>query len=752
MRRTLTTLTLLTVVALLFGWLPSSAWLRGWIGSTLTTAAAGIGVELTYAEIGGYAWRGLVLERPRIRGDGIDVVADRVRVEWFLPALVVGELPLRIDVARLGGEVELAQLRWEAATNGAAAPVRVRLDALRVDAADVRIAEIPFTLPDLSVERFEATSLDDGRWQLLTTIATSEGRVSGEVVGRFGEVGLAITLHEGDARVGRHWWDGIDAGTVTGALTWGPAGADGHFELHDGALTYLDVPVTEVTGPITWRGDVIEASWIGSALDGRAQMGGSVDVGGSWWRVEGEVVAGLPAAGRALVEVLGAGGFPVPDGGSVRGRVTAEGWTGVSLEADLRAEGTYLGADLVVPDLWVGFDAVRGVGVAVDGRWGEGALRVRTERRDDRTVWSGVAGPVRVVGVPVLGVEASWVVGGGPVTGQAVVRAGEGVWSADADVVLDAEGVQAFVAGSLAGGPFEGAVAMAEPSLVAPLEGGWTWWPPDAALGGVPRVEARVAGTLAAPRARIELGGVGPVAPRAGSEAALSAPVAEVVDLLGAIGGVSSGFVPGLDLRGGVDAVWGWDGGWSVAGGLGPVTLRGDAQGWAFELAPVEVGGALGGRIGPGEGAWRDGVWTAAWETELVSAAAMPDGTPWWATSAMSWSVRGDADGWSLRDAADAWRAAVGADGFTLIVSDAPVTLAGERTLVNATWTDDSGSATIAYPGIDAELVGSVDVGGSWWRVEGEVVAGLPAAGRALVEVLGAGGFPVPDGGSVRVG
>jgi hypothetical protein len=754
MRRTFTTLTLLTVVALLFGWLPSSAWLRGWIGSTLTTAAAGVGVDLTYAEIGGYAWRGLVLERPRIRGDGIDLVADRIRVEWFLPALVVGELPLRVDVARLGGEVELAQMRWEAATDGAA-PVRVRLDALRVDAADVRIAEVPFTLPDLSVERFEATSLEDGRWQLLTTIATSEGRATGEVVGRFGETGLAITVHEGDARIGRHWWDGIDAGTIRGAMTWGPAGADGRFDLHDGALTYLDVPVTEVAGPITWRGDVIEASWVGSALDGRAQVAGSVDVGASWWRVEGEVVAGLPAAGRALVEVLGVPGFPVPEGGSVRGRVVAEGWAEVSLEADLRAEGTYLGADLVVPDLRVGFDAVRGVGVAVDGRWGEGELRVRTERRDGRTVWSGVAGPVRVVGVPVVGVEASWVVGGGPVSGRAVVRAGEGVWSADADVVLDAEGVQAFFTGSLAGEPFEGAVALAEPSLVAPLEGGVTWWPPDAALGGVPRVEARLAGTLAAPRARVSLMGAGPVAPRAvvgGGAPAGSGPVAEVVDLLGVVGGVGGGLFPGLDLRGDVDAAWVWDGGgWSVAGRLGPVALRGDEEGWAFELAALEPSGFLRGRIGPGEGAWRDGVWSATLVTELASAAGMPDGTPWWATSAMSWSVGGDAGGWSLRDATDTWRAAVTADGLSLTASGAVVALAGERALVDATWADGAGSATIAYPGIDAEATwhdgratGVLRAGGETlpWSFDGDEVAlagriDLAAALGVLDGVLG---------------
>jgi hypothetical protein len=124
-RRTLTTLTLFAALALTLGWLPNSSWLRGTLGSLLVDAAASADATLGFAAISGYAWRGLTLTAPRLVADGVDVTATSVSIDWFLPALLVGELPLRLDVVGLAGDVQLGRLTLPAADEG---PVADPLD------------------------------------------------------------------------------------------------------------------------------------------------------------------------------------------------------------------------------------------------------------------------------------------------------------------------------------------------------------------------------------------------------------------------------------------------------------------------------------------------------------------------------------------------------------------------------------------------------------------------------------------------
>lgn len=676
-RRSFTTLTLFVALALTLGWLPSSGWLRGVLGSLLVETAAASDLALSYAAISGYAWRGLVLTDARVVGTGLDVAADRVAVTWFLPALLVGELPLRLDVAGLAGDVEVGRLTLPAAGAGPAA-VQVRIDRARLDVADLRVAEIPFALPDVAIERLEATSLDDGRWELVAVLATPEGRLEGTVRGRLGDDTFAITLDRGDARVARHWWDGIEAGTLQGELTFGPGATAGRFDVVGGAIDALGTPLTEITGPIVWRGDVFEVSWSGMVLGGRFDAGGTVDLAATHWRGEASVEAPLVNASRALLELLGAANLPVADDGVVRAAIVGNGWTQAAIDAEIAVDGAWLGASLDVADVRLRYHSERGLSLDVDGRWGEGPLRLRTAARDGAVDWTASAGPVRALGVPLERVTAEWTTGEGPVAGRASVAAVDGPWQLDADVVLDADGLQAFVSGSAWGGPVTGALATAT-TAAARLEGGFTWVAPANLLAGAAQVELRLAGDLTRPTFELQVAGENPVTPVI---AGLDLPT----------------LLPELDLRGRLSGAL--EGGRLRADGrLGPLGIEIDGADWQAELSELRLGGALRGGIGPAAARGGRGGWVAEGRVDVAGSTPIPGGEAplWGLAEAVAWRAEGGPDGWSASAAEGRWQLS-GVDGGTWSVEAAPVTWLGRHGSLDAGGTFDAFTATVALP------------------------------------------------------
>ncbi len=713
-RRTLTTLTLFAALALTLGWLPTSSWLRGVLGSLLVDSAATANATLSFTAISGYAWRGLTLAEPRLVADGLDVRASTVSVSWFLPALVVGELPLRLDVVGLAGDVEVSRLDVPAA-GGEPAAVQVRIDGARLDVADLRIAEVPFDLPDFSIERLEAVSGDDGRWELVTELETAEGRLAGTLRGRLGDDAFEVTLERGDARVARHWWDGIEAGTLSGELTVASGLISGRFELEGGAIDALGTPATDVRGPIAWRDDVIEVAWSGAIVGGRFDAGGTVDLAGARWQAVGNAEAPLADASLALLEILGAPALPGADEGIVRASVAAEGWTEATVAADVTAVGDWLGAALVVDDLRLAYDTARGLSLALDGRWGEGPVRLRSETRDGPADWRVEAGPLRVLGVPIEAVAATWTTGDGPVRGRATARAGEGPWQLAADVVLDAEGLQAFVEGSAWGGGLSGAVATT-PTAAAPVEGGVTWTVPAELATGGARVVARVGGDLNAPSFDLEVVGDGPVTPR--------------------VGGIDPReFLTGLDLRGRATATLA-GGGLRGGGRLGPVTLEIDGDDWTAGVDALRLAGALRGTVGPVTASGGPDGWTATARTAVASGPPIPGmSEPLWSVAdEVAWRIEGGPDGWTASGDDDRWRLSSDAGG-AWAVDAAPVTWLDRPATLDGQGTFSSLSATVTLPELVVTAEGDAGslratIRGGGERLEGTWVPG----GRLDVE------------------
>ncbi|MDF1523953.1 MAG: hypothetical protein P1P87_14205, partial [Trueperaceae bacterium] len=186
-RRHRLALTFLVALLVALAWLPGTPWLRDRATGWVVELAADAGYRLSFASSSGNLWRGAALERVVVSGPGLELQAERVAVAWFAPALLVGELPLRVDLRELTGDVRWLDLALDLPAGTGATPiVRPRLDAVRVDGGGLRFADAPFTLPDLTLDRIDASTLADGRWRLELDVRTPDGVASGAVVGAWG--------------------------------------------------------------------------------------------------------------------------------------------------------------------------------------------------------------------------------------------------------------------------------------------------------------------------------------------------------------------------------------------------------------------------------------------------------------------------------------------------------------------------------------------------------------------------------------
>lgn len=724
-RRTFTTLTLTLVVAALLAWLPTAPPVRDRLADVLIGAAASAGYTVTFGELGGYLWRGAQLHDLHVTGAGVELVAERATVRWFLPGLVVGELPVRIDLQGLRGDLALARLALPEVTSSGAGP-RLRWDDVRVSGGHLRVAEIPFDLPDLTVDRLAIATDADGSWRANLTLSTTEGALAGELRGRLGDAGVDVVLERADATLARHWWDGARGGLIRGEGRWSGIGMDGRFELVDGALEAFGIDVVGVTGPIDWRGDTLEAAWTGRALGGTVEARGLVDLAAPRWEAEGEVEADLVEASAALLALVGAPALPGASG-AVRGSVRVSGWTDVDLRAEGSAAGAWLGSDLDLADVRAGYDSRTGLSLAVDGTWGTGAARVAAAPAAAGIGWRVEVGPVDVVGIPLVELTASLSTGGGPPTGRIAARAADGPWSLSADVALDADGVRAFVEGSAWEGTIVGALAAPAALAAAPLDGSIAWRPPTGWTDRPALVTAAVAGTVGEPSARLTVEADGPLRP---------GPDADRV-----AGTALSVLFPDVDLRGALDVAWPAAGP-LLTGRLGPASLAWSADGWTASLTAVALGGPVAGRLGPAEARGSATGWTATAATELAVAAAAPGvEAPWLAwPGVQTWAASGDADGWRVVSGGGAWTiaATVGTTdpGPLLTARSAAIELVGvagtldaEGTLAAGSARWRSGVADLTADWRDGAIEGALATGErrltwSWRADEGAAAAG----------------------------
>ena len=615
-RRTRLTLALVTAILVLLALLPGHPAVRTPVVERLSLALAEAGVTLRYGEASGNLWRGLRLDDVALQADGVDVHLERLDLRWFLPPLVTGELPLRLRLHALEGDLDveraLAALAGDGPERSSGLPTpRLLWQEVMVEGADLRVAGVPFTLPDVSIEELSVSG-SGGDVGFAATLRTAEGQVP--VVGRIDPTSGALALEaiDADLRVGRHWWDGIEGGRLHGTLTLerGRLRVDANVER--GAIVAFGASVDGIRGPVRYDGREVHAELDGRTLDGTIDAVAVVDVAAQHWLAHGTADVDM-AALTPLLWALGAAGAPPSVDGRAVAVMRASGWSAVTLEIDADVDADVYGA--------------QARGLATEVRYGPQELRVRSSGElaggalelelsstagivDVAAELSGArVGPLQLdelAGSLRLGAEQSGtaafsgsldVAGGVPLRGDLSLDADAAVLYLESDEVQGVRVIGAAAAPALAGdAPLEGRLRIELPD---------EWW-----SGAAPSTELVLSGTLTQPRAQLEVTGATPARLRAD-------PWLLDADLRGAVELTLEGGVVALDGRLGPVALAGaiGDGGElaldvDALDVVGPTQLR--TPPLALLLVPSEGGWAVRDRAGRLSAELADGGWQLA--------------------------------------------------------------------------------------------------------------------------------------------
>ena len=660
-------------VLALLAFLPAFPPVRAYLVARVTAALEGSGVHVTYSRAEGNPWRGVTLRDAAVEGPGLDVTVDRLRVGYFLPSLIGGELPLDVEVTGARGSLDLSEVLDGSAAGPSGAPTgAIVLQLRRLALADVQVdvQELPFTLPNASVSDLQVsqsgTALD-----LSGTVATRDG--SATLAGRYETLTGTFDgrVERADATIARQWWGGVNGGTVTGTLrVRGPA-VTGSFVLEDVSVADVGLVATGVDGTAELDYPVITAAVSGDTLGGAVSATGVVNVAAQRWEAQATGRAGLAEAAGWLLRGSYPDGPPVSLEGAADVALSLSGWDYVALEGTATGAGAVEGVPL--EDLSTAFRLPRDGRVRAEGLARLGGGRV------DFEVGPGQAGERLLL--TASGVDLSALAEGlGAVDARlrlAVDDREDGdltvEWSGEVagrsvdarlEARLDPDGWQGFVTGGdSAGGQLEGAVVLAD----GRLDGGLTL----SRLGLAPLPDD----------ARVTLGVSGPA----------SLDGARLTLVLDADGPVTvPGLATGPDLRGSASGVYSDGAVTGVLGRFGPALVSG-----VLDLAPLAL--TLDVLVDPTPVALADGAATArvtvpasslvlgadglAWSGRVAYSAltAGPASTPDGVLVAEARAPAGEAGGWRLSATSEdgALAIAAGPAGVSLTLDGLPVAVAG---------------------------------------------------------------------------
>lgn len=371
-------LTLLTTLFVTLGFLPGAPWLRDSAWRIAQVGAHAWGIDLTLANTRGNLWRGITLEGLTVQAEGAALHLTAVDLQWSWARLWAGEILVSVDARGLSGSVDgerLLAALGDTLVARESAPGWPRLvwRDVQLQVGDLSLAGVPFTLPDMTVQRFQA-GVEAGSWHASAIVVSEHGRIDAGAWGRFGADSFQGELRHADVRFARTWWTGLEGGHVRGPFRWQEGQFSGEFDLHNGALRVFGEPVQKITGPIRWAGDDLAAELTGESLAGTLSAAGTLNLAQQHWRVEGDFDVALAPLGRAGLTRMGLASLPTATEGMVRGQLAASGWTDVNLTLRGEALGTYLGATLDVPVITLGFLTAAGVSANLAGHWGGGSV------------------------------------------------------------------------------------------------------------------------------------------------------------------------------------------------------------------------------------------------------------------------------------------------------------------------------------------------------------------------------------------
>ncbi|GHF92334.1 hypothetical protein GCM10017783_00070 [Deinococcus piscis] len=294
--------------------------------------------DVQATSIGGPMWRP-VLYGTQVKLPGITAQAEQLGLG--LAGFDLSRRVLYVNVDLRGAEValELAELFGQGE------------DAITTEEGwKVQLRRVTVTDTALTVDS-EGASVPDGTFQvtqardggLLAQGTTKDGGISAHL--RFRQSGGGteyLTNFQADARVLRHYWQGIEDGTITGEYRFGQGPVQGRMQLTGGQVRVPEADwaeVSSISGTATHTGDLIHVQLSGEGYGKPVTAVADVNLAAQQWKVQLQGTPQLPALAAAL-----------GTSGEGEARLTAQahnlgpGWQGVEVVAQANSRtGTLAG-------------------------------------------------------------------------------------------------------------------------------------------------------------------------------------------------------------------------------------------------------------------------------------------------------------------------------------------------------------------------------------------------------------------------
>ncbi|UCH26099.1 MAG: translocation/assembly module TamB domain-containing protein [Trueperaceae bacterium] len=354
--------------------LPATPAGRSWLLGRAETALGNYGATLDYRNSSGNPWWGFSLEEATLQAPGIDLALGRLDLSYRLLSIIRGRLPLSVRAEALTGTLHLAQIDLRP-QGGRSLPIRPVLQELDVEQVDLKIDDVPYTLPDLAISDVKIAEAAGG-FALDATLSTTEGAAEVAAVIRLQPWSLRAEVKRADAALVRHWWRGARAGTLTGTITIEENDVRAELELVDGKAALPGITLTSISGPISYRPPFVEAELTAEVLGGTASTVTRVNVTEKHLEAEVTGRGGL----AELAALLTTRGMPpdllptIAPEGHLDMKATVSGWEQIEVLGEARGSGTLLERPLGDLLAIFSFSSESGPSVSASASLGEGQI------------------------------------------------------------------------------------------------------------------------------------------------------------------------------------------------------------------------------------------------------------------------------------------------------------------------------------------------------------------------------------------
>ena len=356
------------------------------------------GYNLGFQKSKGNPWWGINLEGILLKGQGIDLALEKLELNYFLPALLKGKLPLSLVLKEVEGNFSLEEfINNQSNQNGddnskGIKPVLKKLD---IEGLKISVNNVPYELPEFDLSNVEI--LGEER-KVRANLATAQGQSSFEAdLESIDPLLGTVDFWDTDLSLAQHWYSGIKAGKAAGKLWLKPEGISVEAELTKVSTSIIGIAITEVQGKVNYHDSLLRADVKGQAFGAEIIGDYQANLSEEQWRGE---IKGTAQLAEAILWLNNQNWLPFAQSflnaqGEADVTINLSGWNYLDVKGKAVGKGTLLGKpldDLIVD---INYHTHKGPNVYIAGDVANGDMNLAVETKEDTLFITGDAKDLR---------------------------------------------------------------------------------------------------------------------------------------------------------------------------------------------------------------------------------------------------------------------------------------------------------------------------------------------------------------------